>query len=350
MKIKVSIIVPIYNVEKYLSKCIESICNQTLEEIEIILVNDGSTDKSLEIIEEYKKNDSRIRVINQKNKGVSIARNNGLKIAKGEYIAFVDPDDWIDKNMYEVLYLESKSEYDVVLCDHTIKDKNRSILKKYEINNNTVLYRKEIINEIVPQFIEGVISTTCWDKIYKRAFLEKNKLEFKDIRRIEDLYFFMDILNSINTLVYVPKSFYNYRIVDNSLSRRYYENYIDIILELHINKLLFINKINYDNEKFYKLEIKSFIIDIFNVISKVTKEEGVKSRNKIKRICTNEQVKSMLEKNNIVYFLKNSNINKVYAKTMIKLIINRCYLLIWIYQEIYFKIIEFKKIIKIGER
>ena len=107
---KVSIIVPVYNVEKYLRKCLDSLINQTLKDIEIICINDGSTDKSLEILEEYKNRDSRIILLNQENSGQSIARNNGIKKATGEYIGFVDPDDWVENNMIKCLIDEIKSE------------------------------------------------------------------------------------------------------------------------------------------------------------------------------------------------------------------------------------------------
>lgn len=103
-KPKISIIIPIYNVEKYINKCLDSLINQTLEELEFICINDGSTDNSLNILNNYVKNDSRFIVINQSNQGQGIARNNGIKIAKGEYIAFVDPDDWLENSTFEKVY------------------------------------------------------------------------------------------------------------------------------------------------------------------------------------------------------------------------------------------------------
>ena len=104
MDVKVSVIVPVYNVEKYLDRCLDSIINQTLNEIEIILVDDGSTDSSGEKCDEYKKKDLRIKVIHKKNKGLGYARNSGLEVATGKYIAFVDSDDYIDRRMFESLY------------------------------------------------------------------------------------------------------------------------------------------------------------------------------------------------------------------------------------------------------
>lgn len=117
MRGKISIIVPVYNVEKYLSQCIESIINQNHKNIEIILVNDGSTDKSGDICDKYSLKDNRIKVIHKKNEGVSIARNTGLKVATGEYIAFVDGDDLVDKDIYtRLINVINNSKYDLVMC------------------------------------------------------------------------------------------------------------------------------------------------------------------------------------------------------------------------------------------
>ena len=103
-KPKISIIIPVYNVEKYLEQCLKSVINQTFKDIEIICINDGSTDNSLEILEAFQKQDERIKIINKQNEGQGIARNEGLKVAKGEYISFIDPDDWVAQGMYEFLY------------------------------------------------------------------------------------------------------------------------------------------------------------------------------------------------------------------------------------------------------
>lgn len=106
---KISIIVPVYNTEKFLEKCLNSLINQTLKDIEIICINDGSTDKSLQILEKFANKDKRIQIINQTNSGLSVARNIGIKKAKGEYIGFVDSDDWVDLNFFEQLYINVKN-------------------------------------------------------------------------------------------------------------------------------------------------------------------------------------------------------------------------------------------------
>ena len=137
MKELVSIIIPIYNVEKYLTKCIESVINQTYKNLEIILVNDGSTDNSKEIIDKYSLIDSRIKVINKKNGGLSEARNAGIEIAKGDYIGFLDSDDWIELNMYEKLYKYIKQENTYhILFKITIKNRG--------LTGNIKIYKKNV--------------------------------------------------------------------------------------------------------------------------------------------------------------------------------------------------------------
>ena len=139
MKPLVSIIVPIYNVEPYLKKCIDSIINQTLTNIEIILVNDGSTDNCGKIIDEYAKKDNRIIALHKENGGQASARNMGLDIASGKYIGFVDSDDLIDKEMYKVLYDEAeKNIADLVICDF------KKVNENYKIKKDSVFQEKNI--------------------------------------------------------------------------------------------------------------------------------------------------------------------------------------------------------------
>jgi glycosyltransferase involved in cell wall biosynthesis len=129
-EIKVSVIIPVYNVEKYIKKSLESVMNQTLKEIEIICVNDGTKDNSRKIIEEYAQKDERIKIIDKENGGLSSARNAGMEIARGEYLGFVDSDDWIEETMYEKLYEKAKAdESQMVICAvHKYDDKSKKIV------------------------------------------------------------------------------------------------------------------------------------------------------------------------------------------------------------------------------
>ena len=179
--IKVSVIVPVYNVEKYLERCLDALVNQTLTDIEIICVNDGSTDNSLEILDRYSKKDERIFVLNQENKGVSIARNEALKLAKGEFIGFVDSDDWVDIDYYEKLYNAAKNNDCDIATASIIRKKEES--QKYKIK-----YDKECIFENLQYKLNICdIPNCCYvcNKIFKKEIIKdknfKESVYFEDI-------------------------------------------------------------------------------------------------------------------------------------------------------------------------
>ena len=178
---KLSVIVPIYNVEEYLANCIESILNQTFKDFELILINDGSTDNSLEICYRYRDRDKRINVINKKNGGVSSARNIGIEISKGEYIAFVDPDDDIEINMYEELMgIMENNNVDIVVSGFKFINLINNTSEKFNIYNRTnrIIKRKEINNEILIDILNldncyGYGMYSCCNKIYKKELFFK---------------------------------------------------------------------------------------------------------------------------------------------------------------------------------
>ena len=163
MKPKVSIIVPVYNCEEYLDEAIKSLLNQTLKEIEIIVVNDGSRDNSLLIANKYKDIDNRVKVVSQDNQGVSVARNFGLSIAKGEYIGFIDGDDWIESDMYKTLYdVAIRDNLDLVISDFEQELDGKNIVNKLDIPINSILTEKHILNEILYKFlIHDKLNTVC---------------------------------------------------------------------------------------------------------------------------------------------------------------------------------------------
>lgn len=209
---KVSIIVPVYNVEKYLRKCLDSLINQTLKDIEIICINDGSTDKSLEILEEYKNRDSRIILLNQENSGQSVARNRGIEIAKGEYIGFVDPDDWVDLDYYEKLYnTANTNDADIavggIIRVTGIKKKKFLNFEKETITDNTNL-KFELCD--VPE------KSYVWNKIYKTEKLKEIGLEFEKGIFYEDCIFTPQALFFLWKMVTVPNIHYYYLRRGNS--------------------------------------------------------------------------------------------------------------------------------------
>lgn len=203
--VKVSVIVPVYNSEQFLQKCLESLVNQTLKEIEVICINDGSTDNSLNILENYASKDNRIKIITTSNKGQSAARNIGIKKATGEYVGFVDADDWIDLNFFETLY-NSTNHIVEVACGNILghyPDKTHEIIK----------YKKQIVyvekNEKIE--IAGIPQHNyIWNKIYKTETLKNLNINFEEGRYYEDVIWSIQALDKLSNLVTVPNTFYHY--------------------------------------------------------------------------------------------------------------------------------------------
>ena len=217
---KISVIVPIYNVDVYLDKCIESIVNQTYKNLEIILVNDGSPDNSDIICKKWKNKDESIIYIKQKNSGVSVARNNGIKKSTGQYISFVDGDDYLELNMIEKLHnYISKCKVNIAICDYYETNNLNDIethffdkTKKIDINKN----KKMILEEII-KFL-GV----PWGKLYKRDFLVRNKLLFKvGLKRMQDTIFNLEAFELCDEVAYLHESLYYYRIFEESACNKY---------------------------------------------------------------------------------------------------------------------------------
>lgn len=213
---KISIIVPIFNEELYLEQCLNSLINQTFSNIEIICVNDGSTDGSIEILENYHEIDSRIKIISQKNYGVSAARNNGINHAKGEYILFVDADDWLDLNTCDELYVNAISnDSDIVLFNSVKEDENDSIgqlmyfpdIQIIDYNNFTFDYnfdKKLLLNN----------NFSVCSKLFKTTFIREHDLKFYG-KLFEDISFHVISISKANRLSYHPSLFYHYRVCNH---------------------------------------------------------------------------------------------------------------------------------------
>lgn len=222
MDIKVSIIIPAYNIEKYIEESILSSINQTLKEIEIIIINDGSTDKTLEIIKKYKKIDNRIKLIDQKNQGVSIARNNGLEVARGKYIYFLDGDDWIENEALNECYnIAENLEIDIIhfnslKIEEKTKIKNFSYVKGTNLDENKIYIGEEFVEEC---FNKNIFRGEVWFNFIKRELIENLKLKFYPGISYEDILFTMKLQNSNYKIKYLNKIFHNYRIREKSITQ-----------------------------------------------------------------------------------------------------------------------------------
>lgn len=211
---KISIIVPIYNVANNLHRCIDNILSQTYMELEVVLVDDGSPDHSGSICDEYAKNDNRIKVIHKLNGGSASARNAGLSVATGDYITFVDGDDWIENDGIEKMMLCAETTgSDIVIADFTIEQSDGccSVSKEGFSNPDAT--------ELMKAMMTGKLHGSNCNKIYRRSLIVANDIHFIDgADYTEDLAFNIKLLTLTNKIVYLPIAYYHYCIYDNSMS------------------------------------------------------------------------------------------------------------------------------------
>ena len=242
---KVSVIVPVYNTEKYLKQCIDSIICQTLKEIEIIIVDDGSKEECAILCDELAKTDERIKVIHKKNEGLGLARNSGMEEACGEYIGFVDSDDYINEIMYQSLYEAAlKNNADLVLSGISFVGgntfgKSGEYVEKNYFDKDTIFENKDIKNLLL-----GVIGAlpaepddsrygvSVCKNIFKRSLLQQENVQFVSERKIisEDTIFMVDYIKFVKKAVGIPGAFYCYRRNDESLSKSYRSDRFEKIL------------------------------------------------------------------------------------------------------------------------
>ena len=300
---KVSIIIPAYNAEKYIKECIESIMHQTYENIQIIIVNDGSTDNTVKICESF--NDKRLNIISQANKGVSSARNAGKKEATGDYIIFIDADDTLDKNMIETLvYTLEYSNADISICGYKkIFSNNDSINEKIE--DEEKIYDND---EAIYAFLEGkYFGIGLWDKLIKREIIEK--VDFEDGRKInEDKFYLFNVLLHSKKVYVNNLGLYNYMQREQSVTKeKFGEKNLDIIY--------FSDKIKETIEKKYpkfkEINLENYIRDNIYVYRNI-----VRNYNKNDNIYINaDDIREKLKK-----FKNNKNSYKKYNKIELLLI------------------------------
>ena len=216
MKPTVSIIIPVYNVEKYLDKCLDSVVNQTYTNLEIILVDDGSPDNCPAMCDAWMSRDSRINVIHQLNGGLSRARNAGLKIAAGEFIGFVDSDDWIEPEMFELLMTAiMETDADIAVCRYQQESVDSKGIKKVVVSSEKKLYSNE---EALRLIIMGgsFIGTVVWNKLYRKSILAN--IRFPEGKIHEDNLWTPQIVGNSKLIVCIENSLYHYVIRKGSLS------------------------------------------------------------------------------------------------------------------------------------
>lgn len=255
----ISVIVPVYNVEKYLPQCINSILNQTITNLEIILVDDGSLDNSGKICDEFAKKDNRIIVIHKENNGLSSARNAGLEIAKGNYIGFVDSDDWLDENMYETLLKLIKDNDSDISCCKFFKTANSE--EKIPVVDSEIIQSFNNIEGLNNFYTDLYTQTVvAWNKLYKRKLFDNVIYPTGKIHEDEGTTY--KLFYKTNKITYTNKPMYYYRTTPNSITtRKFNKKRLDII-DVYDEKIKFIKNIN--NSAIYSKTLKWYLFTLVN--------------------------------------------------------------------------------------
>lgn len=286
---KVTIIIPVYNVEEYLEECLQSVIEQTYANLEIILVDDGSTDSSGKICDAYKNKDNRIKVIHQTNQGLSAARNTALKLATGEMIQFVDSDDFIAKNMIEELvYLMKENQADIVISSHYLYENGKVIEPEYS-NDLEIYDARQAIGEMV---LDKKIRFYAWDKFYKRKLWQE--IEFPTGRIFEDIATIPKAFVTAKKVVFYDHPFYYYRKREGSItmkrSKEQKLEYLNSVLDMN----QFLREKTKGIEDYLDYNLVYTMINLFHAVGKygiegLEKEEKVQNLyDTVKKLLTNQ--------------------------------------------------------------
>ena len=343
MNVKVSVIIPVYNCEKYIEECIESLINQTLQECEFIFVNDGSKDKSEEIIKKYADKDERITLINQKNSGVSVARNVGIKKAVGEYIGFVDADDYVESDYYEKLYNTAKNNNcSIVVCNWKSQINGKENKLSLPFEKDKILNKSYIEEKIYPFLIENDSFNSVCNKLFNSNLIKENKVEFPvGIELGEDGAFNVQAFTYCKDSYYIDYCGYNYREVEGSATRNIVKkDYFKRALNVYESNLKEYDKWPIKKDKIEKLKAIKFL----NVVIGLTYIYFVPNENTqfkdrylyVKNMINNETVSrninkyyELISKNKgryekkIIDCIKNKNTVGIYLLTLYSRLRNR---------------------------
>lgn len=328
--IKISVIMPVYNKQLYLDKTLQCILNQSYGNFEIIIVNDGSTDNSKQICDKYAELDSRIKVYDIENGGVSNARNVGLKYATGDYIQFIDGDDCINENIFEIFVsILDKEKYDVVFSSYNKVDNFNNILNVIDIGYRGKKLKKEILEDFVYKQVKTGYYGCVSNKLIKRDIIKNNNLEFnKEIPLAEDLDFFIDVYRYSNNYYFLGEKSFNYLQNAEHSSILLYDNldyYIQLLINIKIKDFILDSGYYYGNNKEI---LDQRIVDyvFYDVFYTELNKNNIK--NKVKRLYSNDKVMTNLLiknklsfKNIIVFFVKNNRYNLVYNLLYIRKIL-----------------------------
>lgn len=298
---KVSVIIPVYNAEKHITRCVESLLNQTLKECEFIFINDGSTDSSRKIIERYSQLDNRIKLINKENEGVSIARNIGLHYSIGKYIGFVDADDYVEADMYRILYEAAvKDDCDTVISNFEIEIDGEKIITRYPFPVDVILQREYIEEELLPYYVRYENLNTACNKIYRRKLINEKKIRFPEkIELGEDALFNINFFAEIASTKYLDYIGYHYVEVKGSATRNIAnKDYFGRALEVYKQELpkVYVDRIGQAKVKILKSQkLVDSLISYIHIYLRPCKSFNFRNRYKyVKNMVCNKKVKEAL--------------------------------------------------------
>lgn len=322
---KVTVVVPIYNTEKYIKKCIDSIINQTYSNLEIILVDDESPDCCPQICDEYQKIDSRIKVIHKKNEGLGYVRNTGINVCTGEYLTFVDSDDWIDNNHIENLVKEIQ-ESDMVIASAKLCKENGDLIRKRPLEINNITQHELALDMIAPGGKANnelaVAMSVCFN-LYKTKIIRDHELNFYSERDTvgEDLFFNLEYILLCKKVNVVNLYGYNYRTFEKSISHRYDPNRITRTEEYYNRLNTMIDNLGLRNEIDYRVErstISKFRVAINNAMKsniRLTTKYSI-----VKNILNNKVLIECLKNFPVHYYRKSLYILAIMMKNKMVLL------------------------------
>ncbi|WEG13389.1 glycosyltransferase family 2 protein [Pullulanibacillus sp. KACC 23026] len=298
----ISIIVPVYNAEKYLLLCVESILKQTYSNIEVILVDDGSTDSSGNLCDKFAEKDKRVRVIHKKNEGLGLARNSGLHIINGVYVTFVDADDYVDDNLIELLYSSLiKNGADTVIGGFKrFLDSGEIVyLEKYNTRNYS---NNDVINELFIRMLgsspekSDSIKMSVWNVLYSTELIKKNDLKFPSEREFisEDIIFHTQYFQYSCSTVVIDSCAYNYRLNNNSLTTTYKSDKFFKCKVLYNRMRENLENLELDNRAFKRLQ-RQYFVYIRSCIKQEHTNPYSKAITNIGEICKDEQLKRIIK-------------------------------------------------------
>lgn len=337
----VSIVIPVYNAEQYISTCIESIAQQTYKNIEVVMVDDGSKDSSLLRCKEERKNHPFLRVHAQTNQGVSVARNIGTELARGEWICYIDPDDWIEPNYVEELVKEAnRVNADIVICDTFLNYPTKQV-ETYHLSESRTMTSKDDFENLQLQLIakkassiqpnSGDLLGAPWGKIYRKAFIQENGLQYiVGLKRSQDCMFNLYCLEYAKVVSYIQKCLHHYRYNPDSVTNKYSPETIPVVNHYLSELDTFISRFGKDsrfteaqNVKIVTSLYKCFRLDCFNRDNPASSREQLASAKKLMRSSPYIQA---IKNVNLAQMSKQEALFaccvKLHANRMIRLVIN----------------------------